>query len=135
MGGWGSGWRRPSQPIVELCAKIDLADLKKHRATLEDGEGVSVAGALITLCHPGLRLRYLARHPDGRVLDIDEVAAFAYTSTPFGGRRQWLLCPHCQRRVRALYGGKRHLFRCRKCYGLVYRSTPSGLARECRHVG
>ena len=31
--------------------------------------------------------------------------------------------PECDRRVRALYGGKRHLFRCRKCYGLAYRST------------
>jgi hypothetical protein len=27
MGGYGSGWHRQSAPIVELCEKIDLADL------------------------------------------------------------------------------------------------------------
>jgi hypothetical protein len=38
--------------------------------------------------------------------------------------------PRCNCRVRVLYGGKRHLFRCRKCYGLAYRSTRlSGLDR------
>ena len=40
-----------------------------------------------------------------------------------GGQRQSLKCLGCGRRVRVLYGGKRNLFRCRKCYGLVYRST------------
>ncbi len=29
MGGLGSGWHRPSRPVVEHCEKIDLADLKK----------------------------------------------------------------------------------------------------------
>ncbi len=48
---------------------------------------------------------------------------FVYTPTQFGGRRQWLSCLGCRRRVRVLYGGKKNRFRCRKCYGLVYRST------------
>ena len=37
--------------------------------------------------------------------------------------RSWLKCLGCSRRVRVVYGGKRRLFRCRKCYGLAYRST------------
>jgi hypothetical protein len=51
------------------------------------------------------------------------VVPFVYTPTQFGGRRQWLSCLRCSRRVRVLYGGKGNLFRCRKCHGLVYRST------------
>ncbi len=126
MGGRGSGWQDSSAPLVERCEKIDLADLKKHRATLEEREGVvlkSASSALIHLRYPGLRLRYWVRHPDGGEFYLDEVVPFAYTPTQFGGRRQWLKCPHCKRRVRILYGGKRKLFRCRKCYGLAYRST------------
>ena len=119
MGRHGSGWHRKSAPIVERCAKIDLADLKKHSADFAEGEAVSLGSALVNMTHRGLRLRYWAR----RHGYLDEVVPFAYTPTQFGGRRQWLLCPHCQRRVRVLYGGKRNLFRCRKCYGLVYRST------------
>jgi hypothetical protein len=46
MGGWGSGYRGPSARLVEQCAKIDLADLiKKHKTTLDEGEGVSMSGA------------------------------------------------------------------------------------------
>ena len=70
--------------MVELCEKIDLADLKKHRATLEEREAVvlkSARSALITLRHPGLRLRYWARHPDGREPYLDEVVPFVYTPT------------------------------------------------------
>ncbi len=122
MGGYRSGWHRSSARLVERCEKIDLADLKKHRATLEEREGVvlkSACSALITLRYRGLRLRYWARGQGY----LDEVVPFAYTPTQFGGQRQWLVCPHCKRRVRVLYGGKRNLFRCRKCYGLVYRST------------
>jgi hypothetical protein len=63
MGGWGSGYRGPSARLVEQCAKIDLADLKKHKTTLDEGEGVSMSGALSSRCNPGLRLRYWARHP------------------------------------------------------------------------
>ena len=83
----------------------------------------SASSALITLRYPGLRLRYWVRHPDGGEFYLDEVVPFVYTPTQFGGRRQWLSCLGCDRRVRVLYGGKRNLFRCRNCYGLAYRST------------
>ncbi len=78
MGGRGSGWHRPSKPLVEQCEKIDLADLKKHRTTLEEREGVvlkSASSALITLRYPGLRLRYWAHHPLGGEGYLDEVVA------------------------------------------------------------
>jgi len=61
MGGWGSGWHRASAPFVERYEKIDLADIKKHRATFAEGEGVSIGSALVTMTYSGLRLRYCAR--------------------------------------------------------------------------
>ena len=107
MGGRGSGWHRKSAPIVERCEKIDLADLRQHSDTFAEGEGVALCSVLVSHRYPGLRLRYWARHPDGRELYLDEVVPFAYTPTQFGGRRQWLKCLGCDRRVRVLYGGKR----------------------------
>ena len=41
--------------------KIDLADLKKHKATLDEGDGVSMSEVLVALRYPGLRLRYWVR--------------------------------------------------------------------------
>lgn len=64
MGGLGSGWHRSSARLIERCEKIDLTDLKEHRATLEERDGVvlkSARSALIHLRYPGLRLRYRAR--------------------------------------------------------------------------
>jgi hypothetical protein len=119
LGGRGSGWQRSSAPVVERCEKIDLADLKQHSADFAEGEAVALGSVLVSLRYPGLRLRYWAKDAGY----LDEVVPFVYTPTQFGGRRQWLSCLRCSRRVRVLYGGKRNLFRCRKCYGLVYRST------------
>jgi hypothetical protein len=40
-----------------------------------------------------------------------------------GGRQWWFLCPGCSRRMGVLYlPPDRAAFRCRKCYGLRYRS-------------
>ncbi len=33
----------------------------------------------------------------------DELVSFVFTATLFGGRRRWLACPRCNRRVRVLY--------------------------------
>jgi hypothetical protein len=119
MGGFRSGRQGASAPTVERCEKIDLADLRQHSDTFAEREAVALGSALVSLRYPGLRLRYWARAAGY----LDEVVPFVYTPTQFGGRRQWLKCLGCGRRVRVLYGGKRNLFRCRNCYGLVYRST------------
>ncbi len=101
MGGLGSGWHRPSKPTVDRREKIDLADLKEHWATLEEREGgvlKAARSALIHLRHAGLRLRYWVRHPDGHEFYLDEVVRLVHTETQFGGRREWLVCPHCAHR-------------------------------------
>lgn len=54
-----------------------------------------------------------------------------FTKTPchYGGERDWLLCPRCNRRVGRLYlptniyynqGGRIQAWRCRTCYDLTY---------------
>ena len=54
-----------------------------------------------------------------------------------GGDRQWLICPHCARRVAVVYGlGSGFL--CRHCYGLPYSSQSEGgidrMIRKARKI-
>lgn len=52
---------------------------------------------------------------------FDYLVSIATTTPNYGGVRYWWLCPHCQRRVRILYGGQ--LFLCRTCHNLTYETT------------
>ena len=64
------------------------------------------------------------------VPEIPEVIDFngerivtTWTRTNFGGRRQWFLCPSCDRRCAIIYRcGKGPLWCCRICGGGYYRS-------------
>jgi Zn-finger nucleic acid-binding protein len=47
---------------------------------------------------------------------------FTATSCRFGGRRWWLLCPTCGRRVGKLYRPGAEWFACRRCYGITYQA-------------
>ena len=67
----------------------------------------------------GARLVYTASDRDGARIDISELVPFTYTTTRFGGRRQWFACLGCHQRCRVIYGGL--YFRCRRCHGLRYQ--------------
>jgi hypothetical protein len=67
-----------------------------------------------------VRLIYQIKDRNGLPVKVDELVAFSYTPTMFGGRRQWLRCLKCGRRCRKVYGGR--YFRCRLCYRLRYAS-------------
>ena len=95
---------------------------REYSATFAEGEAVALPSVLLSTTYSGMRLRYWAKQY-GREAYLDEVVPFTRTPMQSGGQRQSLECLGCGRRVRVLYGGKRNLFRCRKCYGLVYRST------------
>ena len=45
--------------------------------------------------------------------------SFTWTRPNFGGRRLWLVCPRCGRRVRAIFMST--TMACRHCLGLRYR--------------
>ena len=117
MGGWGSGPRGGSAPLVESLSKIDLAELERRGLNVP-GDQISVASALVELTRTGLRLYYWASEADY----TNQLVPFVYTAAQFGGRRRWLSCPRCGRRCRVIYHHVRR-YRCRKCFGLAYRST------------
>lgn len=66
----------------------------------------------------GLILQYVVRHQGEQPEEVTEQINFGYTRTNFGGQRQWLLCPECERRCGKLYGVGR--FKCRRCLRLTY---------------
>lgn len=55
-----------------------------------------------------------------------------FTTTPchFGGRRYWMHCPECQKRVGKLYLAGKYIFACRTCWRLTYSlCNASGIFR------
>ena len=68
-----------------------------------------------------LILNYRYRPIDGEWEDVKETVIFDWTVCNYGGKRAWLLCPNCNRRVAVLYGASRY-FLCRHCYNLTYKS-------------
>lgn len=68
-----------------------------------------------------LILNYRYRPSGGEWEDVQETVMFDWTACNYGGKRAWLLCPNCDRRVAVLYGAGRY-FLCRHCYNLTYAS-------------
>jgi hypothetical protein len=114
MGGLGSGRQGSGAATVECFRKIDLAALERINL-VNAGDQQAIGSTLVELRRDGLLIYYF------RPERTEEFVSFLYTATQFGGRRRWLSCPRCRRRVRVLYRAQR--FRCRKCLGLVYEST------------
>lgn len=145
MGGWGSG--RPSVygVLADKCEdylNIDVSWLNRHnmlvtgrKGTMQWTRGGHPTGSIgYRVEAGGLRLIYRTRRAENSWLDVDELISFAWTETNFNGRRQWFVCPGCNRRCRIIYGGS--YYRCRKCYQLKYESQYqpiSGRAADQRH--
>jgi hypothetical protein len=73
------------------------------------------------------------RSPGSRLAAVYAVQGttplFGYTSCN-GGKRRWLLCPGCHRRVGKLYRPSNEVvFACRQCHQLTYRSAQCHDAR------
>ena len=83
--------------------------------------GTQSAGSVGLVVAPGrgALLHYTYRGEDRRVW-----LHFAYSDTPFGGRRAWWACPGCGRRCGVVYGP---MFVCRRCAGVdYYKSQQTG---------
>lgn len=141
MGSWSSGrwhdhrrrWR------VEECRKLALADVRRYCGLPDkawsssmgwydssDGRQTASVGLRCELFTDGqseLTLIYRERRADAWH-DVDDPIDLVTEPAGFSGRRWWMVCPDCDRRVAALYlpptGGR---FRCRTCHGLTYAST------------
>jgi len=107
------GQRLPIDFVRRLSGgfnNIFVTSILWHRGKQKVGEiGLVVAPGR------GVLLRYTYRGED-RQTWLD----FAYSDTPFGGRRAWWACPGCGRRCGILYGP---VFVCRRCAGLDYYQT------------
>lgn len=104
MGGFGSGRysrRYGSRPTIEGAGlpSVTVRDVCRTRPRPT----------------PGARLEAL-------VGDVAIPLRLAFTPCRYGGQRPWLVCSGCGRRRLALYLNRRHVLRCRVCFGLVYRS-------------
>jgi hypothetical protein len=52
---------------------------------------------------------------------VIKLVPITWTACHFGGRRPWFACPHCGRRIAAIYIAEEYVA-CRRCLGLVYAS-------------
>jgi hypothetical protein len=138
MGGLGSGNRwRSSGATCEGKKRIDLKYLKK-RGWLQPGNryylswnlnGEPIGNINYTAYEGHLLLDFKVRdYGEEEWTPITQIVRFDHTHVHFGGQRQWLICPRCQRRCRILYGGGR--FYCRKCYRLNYQSQAEDSAQR-----
>lgn len=130
MGGPGSGNRwRSTSATCEGQKRIDMKYLKR-RGWLKPGNRYSLSWSMdgepigninYTAYQTHLLLDFKMRDYDKEEwTPITQIVRFDHTHVHFGGQRQWLLCPRCQRRCRILYSGTR--FYCRRCYRLKYKS-------------
>lgn len=94
---------RRKAPRVESMRRIDLVDFK-------GGERLRKGSKLVVICN------FPNEQSVRATIDIVE------TTTAFGGRRPWFLCPDCSRRCRALHACRRSGVRCRLCHGARYSS-------------
>lgn len=131
MGGLGSGnwYRWDTQTTTSEVHSVDIRYLKK-RGLLKAGTAGSLSwncggepsGNIRFKTHSNsLQLMYKHRQGGEDWVGRNENISFDWTSCNYGGRRQWLLCPHCGKRVAILYGLSSG-FLCRHCYKLPYGS-------------
>jgi hypothetical protein len=131
MGGRGSGrkYMGTTQTTTEDIRRLDLRYLKRHDllrpghvGTLSWTQGGNESGSIdFQVMSTHLLLSYRYRSYGGVWEDVEERIELVWTLCHYGGRRPWLRCPQCVRRIAVLYGYGR-LFLCRHCYDLPYAS-------------
>lgn len=131
MGGMGSGgYMRWGKSTVDSQHGVDIRYFKKQ-GLLKTGS----SGTLTWSCGgektgyinyrievTGIKLIYKVRTTGTTEWEhIEQLIYFDYTPCNYGGKRIWLLCPHCSRRVSCIYGAGTY-FLCRHCYDLNHQS-------------
>jgi hypothetical protein len=133
MGGFGSGLRHDplrARPLVESCAlAIDVLAFSRAGAFASDSFGELAFGAssaayrFASTPHPLLDIAFAV--DDGiSIKRVRQSISLLTTRPPFGGRQWWFRCPSCGRKFIKLFlprGGCQLL--CRRCHGMMYRST------------
>ena len=121
------GWMHINRKTrVEELPKIDVRELNKVGALRNGVSGTIMnhLGYQITF-EIGFQIYEMELRVDTTITQFIELSE---THCHYGGKRKWLLCPSCRRRVVALYGYG--YIRCRHCLQLTYFSqNESNLTR------
>ena len=152
MGGFGSGdWYRYGKKLtVEACCSIDVLKMQREGSLVSGRRGTitwtfqpsgkpagSVSYRVESTIDDDLAIRF-----SYRLVDSGEVVNRSVTVEPtypkYGGLRYWFRCPRlidgrmpCWRRATKLYLPRgAHLFGCRQCFGLTYRSCQEAHREE-----
>ncbi|WP_212744640.1 hypothetical protein [Bathymodiolus heckerae thiotrophic gill symbiont] len=125
---WGS------KSTVDSQHAVDVRYLKKQ-GSLEAGKSGSLTwsrqgkqtGAIsYQVKENGIMLIYNMRENSSAEWEtVEQFVSFDYTPCNYGGKRTWLLCTHCNRRVTCIYVTGKY-FLCRHCYGLNHQSQHEG---------
>jgi hypothetical protein len=131
MGGPGSGtwdrWQRRS--TLDDALNLDVRRLKRE-GLLRPGRGFKLrwqfmndTSACIDMHVESYQvtLRYRYRGANGHWRSVLDPVSLVYTHCTYGGKRVWFECPGCDKRAAKLYSTD-HLFRCRGCARMPYRS-------------
>lgn len=138
MGGPGSGtwYRYAKKDSVESAIRLDIRYLKK-RGMLHGGNhllswswGGEVSSRAVIRVRAGESITVLCKWYDnsvGMMETLNKTINLARTACPLGGTRQWLVCPHCSRRMAVLILAAPTLA-CRHCLDLSYSSQSEDMA-------
>ena len=132
MGGIGSGsWAKTGSKATVDCQNTINIRYLKEQGLLEPGrsgeltwnrQGLQVGAVGYQTKENGVQLTYNYRaNNTDEWQAIKQFVLFDYTACHYGGRRAWLRCTECDRRVTTIYSAGK-CFLCRQCYGLNYQS-------------
>lgn len=122
---WGKMWRQRGhvrKGLVEDCvAVIDVAMIR------DEAHSAGIHVMEQPASYPPVAIGHVFLQRDGFSLEAEHDGArqrFTLTETPtrFNGRRVWLICPDCQKRINKLYKPAGKQFACRDCHQLTYRT-------------
>jgi len=125
MGGMGSG--RPKEKgereLIENCQYLDISFISKNKWTfypihafIENENDKEFLFLDYSINWFRLKLNFVDK------MEIDKTYPY------FGGTRSWIICNGCGKRIRKLYRPEsKTLFKCRKCYDLMYLSQESNV--------
>ncbi|RLL52191.1 hypothetical protein D8Y20_07885, partial [Mariprofundus sp. EBB-1] len=128
MGGYmsgRSGWRRKA----ESQHAVDIQWMKR-KGWLYDGcagslrwscRGEETGSIRYRVTDEALTLIYRHRDNGGEWEPVEAKIILTHTPCNYGGKRVWMLCPHCHRRCSKVYIAGKYPA-CRKCYNLAYYS-------------
>jgi len=124
MGGFGSGRiKSRERDLIQHCDSLDVSIIYRWGevlfpvyAFIEQKDGKAYLCIDYRISWMGPRMNYTDRFE------------LEYTHPGFGGKRYWIVCNQCGKRVGKLYRpNSEYYFRCRICHDLMYISQESNI--------